>query len=111
LHNINFVGGQATLLPGALPSLKRLYKLMKKNKSLKIIIEGHTNGCGRGIEIVQRLSENRALKVKTYLIERGVEETRMNTKGYNCQRMLFPNATSLEQQSLNRRVEVLVLSY
>jgi outer membrane protein OmpA-like peptidoglycan-associated protein len=111
LHNINFVGNQAVLLPGAYSSLKRLHKLMKKNKSLIIIIEGHTNGCTGGLDFVQRLSENRALAVQKYLIENGISENRMGTKGYNCKHMLYPNPINEKQSSLNRRVEILVTSY
>jgi OmpA-OmpF porin, OOP family len=108
IHNINFVGNQARFLLGAYPSLKRLHKLMKKNKSLKIVIEGHTNGCSHGFEDAQILSENRAKAVETYLTKNGISADRLCTKGYNCKYMLYPNATNLLQESLNRRVEILV---
>jgi outer membrane protein OmpA-like peptidoglycan-associated protein len=108
IHNINFVGGQPTLLPGAYPSLKRLHKLMKKNKGLKIVIEGHTNGCDGGFEITQILSENRAKVVENYLTDNGILQNRIQTKGYNCKDMLYPNVTNALQQRFNRRVEILV---
>jgi outer membrane protein OmpA-like peptidoglycan-associated protein len=108
LHNINFVGNQAQLLPDAYSSLKRLTTLMKKNPTLKIMIEGHTNGCSGGFEFVQKLSEDRATTVKKYLIDNKIAENRIKTVGYNCSQMLYPNATNEKEQSLNRRVEILV---
>ncbi|MBL4667879.1 MAG: OmpA family protein [Flavobacteriales bacterium] len=111
LHNINFHGDVAKFLTGAYPSLKNLNKLMKRNKSLKILIEGHTNGCSNGIDFSQRLSEKRAGAVKKYLIENGISIERIETVGWNCKHMLFPNAKNGSEMSLNRRVEILVLDY
>jgi len=108
VHNINFIGAQATFLAGAYPSLKRLHTLMKKNKSLKIVIEGHTNGCDGGVESTQLLSENRAKAVESYLTENGIDEDRISTKGFNCKYMLYPNPINEIQSSLNRRVEILI---
>jgi outer membrane protein OmpA-like peptidoglycan-associated protein len=107
---INFYGGSPQYIPGAIPSINNLYKLMSKNKSLSIQIEGHTNGCEAG---VQRLSEERAAKIKDYLVARGTSDTRIKTLGKGCKEMLFPldETTTEEQQEKNRRVEVLVLEY
>jgi len=111
LNNINFHGNSPKLLDGAYTSLKRLNKLMKKNKRLTILIEGHTNGCSRGTVLDQKLSENRALTVKNYLVEHGIKEERMKTIGCNCQHMLYPNPKNEKESSLNRRVEILVTEY
>ena len=61
---------------------------MKSNPTLEI--EGHTNGCYDGVEKTQRLSENRALMVKKYLINHNINKNRMTTISYNCKRMLYP---------------------
>lgn len=114
LRNINFYGGKATPLPSSRPSFRRLLKLMRKNPSLEILIEGHTNGCYRGIggkEHSQRLSENRANRVKQFLVNRGVSEKRMKAEGFNCSQMLYPNPKSDKEARLNRRVELRVISY
>jgi outer membrane protein OmpA-like peptidoglycan-associated protein len=111
LNNINFVGNSPVYLASAQPSLKRLYKVMKKNPSLVIHIEGHTNGCANGIMQAQTLSENRALAVKNYLTARNIEANRMTTEGLNCQFMLYPSNSSSKQQALNRRVEILIKYY
>ncbi len=111
LHNINFIANLPKFLPGAYPSLKKLKKLMKRNSSLKILIEGHTNGCSNGEDFSQVLSNERALAVKKYLIDEGIESDRMKTIGWNCKHMLFPNAKNQIEMSLNRRVEILVTEY
>lgn len=111
IHNINFVGNSPKVLPSGLPSLKNLLKLMQKNKSLHILIEGHTNGCSGGKHFVQTLSENRAKTVRNYLCDNGIEFIRIETIGYNCSQMLYPNPKNTEEQSLNRRVEILVTDF
>lgn len=108
LGNINFVGGQHVFLPGAFPTLKRLARLMVKNPNMKILIEGHTNGCDEG---TQSLSENRAIAVKNYLTKNQVSDSRLNTIGLNCKFMLYPITSSEAFQSLNRRVEIVVEYY
>lgn len=108
LNNINFEGGVALFLPTAKPSLERLAKLMKKNPRLKILIEGHTNGCPGNS---QELSEHRALAVKNYLVKNKISADRINTIGLNCEFMLYPLTSNEGKQSLNRRVEIVVEDY
>jgi outer membrane protein OmpA-like peptidoglycan-associated protein len=107
---INFYGGSPQYIPGAVPSMNNLYKLMQKNKSLSIQIEGHTNGCDVS---VQKLSEERAAKIKDYLVKNGIVNERIKTLGKGCKEMLFPldEHTTAEQQEKNRRVEILVLEF
>jgi len=111
ISNIHFKGGQPTFIPSAKPSLKRLLKLMRKNKTLTILVEGHTNGCNNAAVNSQILSERRALPVKKYLFDNEIDETRIKTIGHGCTKMLFPTTGTAEQQQLNRRVEILILEY
>jgi outer membrane protein OmpA-like peptidoglycan-associated protein len=108
MRNINFYPGTPDLLPGGSVVVNNLYKLMKKNESLKIFIVGHTNGCGL---TTQELSENRAAAVRNYLTKRGINGDRMKTEGRNCKEMIFPNPVAEWQASLNRRVEIKVLEF
>lgn len=111
LNNINFEGNKAIFLESAYPSLKRLGRLMKKNPSLNILIEGHTNGCSGGVESTQILSENRAKVSKEHLVKMGISANRISTIGLNCKHMLYPQTSSEKFQSLNRRIEVLVKEF
>ena len=108
IKNINFYGGLATILPASQPYVRNLYKLMKKNSSLKILIVGHTNGCSG---TSQKLSEDRPITVKTYLTLNGIDEKRVSTEGKNCSEMLYSDTGPEWQQMLNRRVEVKVIEF
>ena len=113
LHNLNFYGDSYEYLPTAIPSLNRLLSLMQNNSTLKILIEGHTNGCPGGIEYSQMLSENRAKTIKDFLIKNGINKQRLVSKGFNCSKMLYPNmeTNSEWEKMMNRRVEILVLDF
>ena len=113
LHNLNFYGDSYEYLPTAIPSLNRLLSLMQNNSTLKILIEGHTNGCPGGIEYSQMLSENRAKTIKDFLIKNGVNKQRLVSKGFNCSKMLYPHmkTNSDWEKMMNRRVEILVLDF
>ena len=113
LHNINFYGDSYEYLPTAIPSLNRLLSLMQNNSTLKILIEGHTNGCPGGIEYSQMLSENRAKTIKDFLIKNGINKQRLVSKGFNCSKMLYPHmeTNSEREKMMNRRVEILVLDF
>lgn len=110
INNIHFQGGKPAFISSAYPSLKRLYKLMKRNKTLEILVEGHTNGCDARNDS-QLLSERRALRVKKYLFDNNIDEGRIQTIGKGCSEMLYPITGTQEQQQLNRRVEILVTEY
>jgi outer membrane protein OmpA-like peptidoglycan-associated protein len=117
LKNLNFVGARHQLLPGSLPILEELLGVMKKNKALKIEIQGHIcclpgNVDGFDEETgTNNLSELRAKAVWEYLIKNGIEESRVSYKGFGHNQPLFayPEKTELEK-TLNRRVEIKILS-
>lgn len=111
LHNLNFHGGSYEYLSSAIPSLNRLLNLMKNNSSLKIMIEGHTNGCPNGVEDSQILSENRAKSIMNFLVSNGINQNRLMSKGFNCSKMLYPQMKTPLEQMMNRRVEILVTDF
>lgn len=112
IQNINFYGNSPKVLPKSKPYLKRIYKLLDTNKSLVILIEGHTNGVGMLNDAShQPLSEARAQTVYQYLIDNGIKKERLSTIGYGCTKMLYPNGHSSWEQSANRRVEIKIIEY
>ena len=131
LENLNFEGDTSQLIAASISSLEALYKLMKKNKSLIIQIEGHVNYPSympnpklhkhksrryvppemNAYEFNQWLSNERAKMIYKYLTNKGIKEKRMTTIGFGATKMLFPDATSESEMAQNRRVEINVISY
>jgi len=117
LKNLNFVGARHQLLPGSLPILEELLAVMKKNKTLKIEIQGHIcclPGNVDGFDEqtgTNNLSELRAKAVWEYLIQNGIEETRVSYKGLGHSQPIFPYPERSESEKIsNRRVEVKIIS-
>jgi outer membrane protein OmpA-like peptidoglycan-associated protein len=99
--NVLFESGSATLLPVSFDELDRLAELLTKVSGLQVDIAGHTDNVG-GDATNQQLSENRAVSVKTYLIEQGIDEGRITTSGYGKSKPVASNDTE-EGRAKNRR--------
>ena len=108
VKNILFYSNSSKPMPNALPSIKSLFKTMKRNKKLKIMIEDHTNGCPGGVDSSMKLSNSRAKTVMDYLLENNISKERIQSRGYGCTRMLYSNERG-RYAHLNRRVEIKVL--
>lgn len=89
------------------PALERLHDFMIKNPGVKILITGHTDNTG-GYDYNMALSRKRAHEIEAYLISRGIEKSRMTTRGYGYERNIKPNNTE-EGRQMNRRVEITVM--
>jgi len=113
IGSINFVGGSVQYLPQAIPSIENLFKLMRKNKNLKIKIIGHSNGrTASGESEIIKFTNDRALSIKNYLTSKAIDGRRIETLGRGDHEMLFQISNASEaQQEQNRRVEVMVLEY
>lgn len=83
--------------------LADVVQLMQQKAGMKMKIHGHTDDVG-DFRANITLSENRALSVKNFLIEQGINATRLSSKGYGESRPKVPNVDK-ESQALNRRVE------
>ena len=78
------------------------------NSNLIIEIQGFTDNAGSSIDN-QLLSEKRANSVLKYLLELGVDKTRLSSVGYGEENQ--NTATIVVVDSKNRRTELKVLSY
>jgi flagellar motor protein MotB len=108
LQNIYFETGKATLKVESYFSLDRVVQLMLDNETLKIEIDGHTDNVGSD-KANQKLSEERAKSVVTYIASKGISADRLTYKGYGESMPIAPNTTD-EGKSQNRRVEFKILS-
>jgi outer membrane protein OmpA-like peptidoglycan-associated protein len=108
LRNIFFATGSATLKSESNTELDRLVKLMKDVPSLKVEISGHTDNVGSP-SMNEKLSQDRATSVVTYLIGKGIDKGRLTAKGYGETRPVGSN-NSAEGRQENRRVEFEILA-
>ncbi len=111
--SINFYPGETKYLPRSIPAMMNLYKLLKKNEQLKIMIIGHSNGRDMLGEVgVINFTKDRATSIKNFLAQKGIAANRIVIDGKGDHEMLFqlPDAT-IKQQEMNRRVEVMVVEY
>ncbi|PHR48107.1 MAG: hypothetical protein COA32_06165 [Fluviicola sp.] len=81
LANVFFDLDKAIIRKESFNELNRLVSFLKENESVKVEIGGHTDTRGDD-QRNQELSENRAKAVYEYLIEKGVDKSRLSYKGY-----------------------------
>ncbi|HLP57095.1 MAG TPA: OmpA family protein [Fluviicola sp.] len=98
---INFEPGTDNLLPSATPILENLKTILAADPGLAIQLNGHVC-CDND----QPLSEKRAERVKSYLVQNGIAANRMSCRGFSNSQPLVEE-TSEENRVINRRVEVI----
>ena len=104
---VQFELNKADLKDEAIDLLISVYDIMSKFGNTNFSIEGHTDTSGPKA-FNQKLSEERAGKVKTHLVEKGVEESRLSTKGFGEDNPKVSNDTR-NGRITNRRVEFKVV--
>jgi outer membrane protein OmpA-like peptidoglycan-associated protein len=108
IEEIAFVPGSSDILPGSEAKLKRLKDFMALNSEVEIEIQGHVFMIGDNGFSSQRLSEARAKKVMSYLVDNGINKQRMQAVGYGNTRPIYPEPKVPDEEQANRRVEILV---
>lgn len=105
---VQFDTGKATIKDASGPLLDQIAQVMKDHPEIKKIeVQGHTDDQGKKY-FNQQLSAARAQAVMKALQERGVDETRMTSKGYGQEAPIADNATD-EGRTKNRRVQFKIL--
>ena len=108
VKNIYFDLGKSNLRPESYTELDLLYGIMIDHADLVIEISGHTDNRGNAY-LNKKLSGERALAVRNYLISKGIKGERMTSKGYGFDKPIAANNTE-ENRARNRRVEFTILS-
>lgn len=105
LGDVLFDTGQATLKPGAYPTIERVAEVLKEEPERRVTIEGHTDSVGSE-EYNQALSQRRAAAVEAALVERGVQRNQIVAIGKG---ETFPVASNDDAggRQQNRRVELI----
>jgi outer membrane protein OmpA-like peptidoglycan-associated protein len=106
MSDVLFDTGKYTLKPGAREKLAKVAGILLAYPGLKVQIEGFTDNVG-GDEYNQRLSEQRAMTVRDYLVQQGINLNNVTAQGFGKGNPVASNATPSGRQQ-NRRVELVV---
>ncbi|RZK41684.1 MAG: hypothetical protein EOO90_10030 [Pedobacter sp.] len=106
LANIFFDTDKYDLLPTSLAELGLLVDFLNINANVSIEIQGHTDITGEK-RANEKLSENRAKSVYTYLVDNGISSKRLNYKGYGASKPKADNSTEAGKQQ-NRRTDFII---
>jgi outer membrane protein OmpA-like peptidoglycan-associated protein len=106
LSDVLFDVGKATLKEGAVANVRKISAVLKQYPNHQISVEGYTDSQGSDA-FNQKLSEDRAGSVKQALIEGGVDQVLISSKGLGKASPVASNETA-EGRQANRRVEIVV---
>lgn len=107
-EKIQFEHDKANILPVSYPLLDEVTKVMKENPQVKkVLIEGHASSEGDAGHNL-KLSDDRARSVMNYLVDHGVDKSRLSAKGFGVTQPLADNATEQGREK-NRRVEFTII--
>ena len=103
--SVLFRSGSAELVATARRRLDEVADALKKTGN-PLLIEGHTDSQGSA-QVNDELSYFRAEAVRRYLVDRGVDGSRIRTEGLGSEQPVASNSTS-EGRANNRRVEIVI---
>jgi len=106
MSDVLFDTGKYSLKPGAREKLAKVAGILLAYPGLNIEVGGYTDNVG-GDDMNQRLSENRADSVRSYLVQEGVAANSVTARGFGNTLPVASNNDSAGRQQ-NRRVELLV---
>jgi outer membrane protein OmpA-like peptidoglycan-associated protein len=107
LKNVIFKLGESDLLPESYSEMDKLVRQLKKYQTVEILLEGHTDITGDYDENI-KLSLDRVNSCKKYLINKGIESRRIQTRGLGSSKPLT-RSNSEKEREINRRVEFKVI--
>ncbi|MBP7513751.1 MAG: OmpA family protein, partial [Flavobacteriales bacterium] len=103
---IQFETGSAMIKAESYATLDEILKSAMVAEGLKIGVNGHTDNTGDDAANM-RLSEERALSVKNYLVGKGLPTQRITAKGFGETQPAADNATAAGKAT-NRRVAIVL---
>jgi outer membrane protein OmpA-like peptidoglycan-associated protein len=105
---IFFATGTADIDEQSNSLLDEIVEVLQENPQIqKVRVEGHTDNTGNA-DFNRKLSQKRAEAVVEYLVEAGVDRSRLQPKGYGPDEPIAENDTD-EGKAQNRRVEFEIL--
>lgn len=108
IQNLYFKADTASINRDSYVVLDEVYDFLKSNTDIFIEIGGHTNGTPSH-DYCDKLSNDRAKEVASYLVNKGIPDERLKYKGYGKRKSIASNLTK-EGRKKNQRVEIKILS-
>jgi len=108
LERVHFGFDQSSLTQEAKSKLENNARIIIKNSKMRVLVEGHTDERGSN-EYNIALGERRAKGVIEYLVNLGVQRSRLEMKSWGEERPL-DLARTPQAYAMNRRAEFVVLS-
>lgn len=96
--------GSDKLMPASFGALDKVVAILKADSTLKLSVAGFTDNVGKPATNLI-LSQKRADAVQHYLIQKGIDASRLEAKGYGQEQAVADNSTP-EGRAANRRVEL-----
>ena len=103
LEGVNFEFNSADLTSGAKEVLMKVVRTLKEYPEMTLLIKGHTDSKGSDAYNL-KLSQRRAASVRQFLIDNGIDPSRLEAIGYGETQPIATNDTS-EGRAKNRRIE------
>lgn len=102
--NITFASDSATVSGNAAEVLKSVSLVLKEYKKTNIVVAGYTDSTGQA-KYNQLLSQQRAQAVANELLNNGVDNGRVQSRGYGASNYIASNDNA-SGRAQNRRVEL-----
>lgn len=114
MENVYYDFDKSSLQQSSYPALDRLVDLLNQYPTMVIEIRAHTDSMGSDKYNIP-LSEARAKTVVDYLVSKGIDKARLQSKGYGATMPVAPNkhedgTDDPEGRAKNRRTEFKVMS-
>ncbi|MEH6682774.1 MAG: OmpA family protein [Sediminicola sp.] len=103
-RTILFDTGKSSIKAESTSVMVDIITILKEYPTAKFTVEGHTDSVGSNA-LNQKLSESRALSVKEFLVDKGIDEFRLSSVGYGEEKPIATNNTAAGRTQ-NRRVEI-----
>jgi outer membrane protein OmpA-like peptidoglycan-associated protein len=103
LEGVNFSSASTRINSQSQQILDKVVRTLLSNPTIEIEIRGYTDNRGR-YETNVKLSQGRAGSVRDYLIQKGIDGSRISIKGFGPEDPVAPNDTP-EDRAKNRRIE------
>src|SRR5215470_11457822 len=106
--SVPFDSGKSDLRQRAIPVLQKVVTMVSSQPGVSLEVSAHTDNIPISTSKSPsswQLSAARASRVARYVIENGIDPSRISVRGYANQRQRLPDS-SVDDRSSNRRVEI-----